>query len=343
MSKVSFFLGAGASAAFGYSTTVGFIHKLNSQMKKLGYAEMYNEITSFIAARDGDDTVDIEKVLLEFYDLDKYLKKGLDDRWFKRRYLLGGKKYYREDDVGNRYFIDKDFRDGIELIDILIKEIHQNIYNEYWTIPQEINDRRSEKAGIKDTYMDLFGQFDNTDYDIFTTNYDVSLDTIFLESLELKDEYSDGFVGDIAGAYWKSDFKGKKYRYFKLHGSVSWKKHNDGIIRVPFHSSTPLDDNILLYPGEHKQPSKEPFKTLYNQLQVKLSEAEVFIIIGFSFRDPLINELFLIALERNEELKYIIWNPSDIKHNFTEKRFIHFKDYFSHQNIDKFMQIYNEV
>jgi hypothetical protein len=59
-----------------------------------------------------------------------------------------------------------------------------------------------------------------------------------------------------------------------------------------------------------KHVTLEPYASLYNNFRKWLSNDEVYIAIGYSFRDPSINNAFLDALNKNDVSRLIIINRS---------------------------------
>ena len=55
---------------------------------------------------------------------------------------------------------------------------------------------------------------------------------------------------------------------------------------------------------------REPFRTAYEYLQQTLNHTALCVVIGFSFRDPAVNETLRSALNENGRLRLIIVEPS---------------------------------
>jgi hypothetical protein len=104
---------------------------------------------------------------------------------------------------------------------------------------------------------------------------------------------------------------------FKLHGSLSWRKDkNTGQpVRVvteeqPIPESKVFGENLLLYPASKIPPVKEPFGTLYGYFTKKLFAVRNCIAIGFSFRDPYFNAVFVDFLRRSKDNILCMISPS---------------------------------
>ena len=157
---------------------------------------------------------------------------------------------------------------------------------------------------------------------IFTTNYDMLLEDIFLDSAL-------GFsslplVNGIPGvtaeqAAWRPeeyDIQGKSgIHLYRLHGCVCWLYHIYGSEAVYHHREDLLYQDLnslcVMIPGREIHRGKKPhalgFRELYNHL--RLCDAAVFI--GFSFRDDDVMHLLMAANAARGEvpIKIIVVNP----------------------------------
>jgi hypothetical protein len=167
---------------------------------------------------------------------------------------------------------------------------------------------------------------------IFSTNYDWTFEHL-VEEVESRYVLVDGFRSSPTGDRWDravfDDLEpGNRPRLvlFKLHGSTSWYTEADsGVIRK-FQASQPEIGGsraTLIYPTQVKAEavSADPFGTAYDYLVAALSGARLCIVIGFSFRDPAINNTISRALIGNGRLRLVIVEPainSDPGVDFTE-------------------------
>lgn len=121
--------------------------------------------------------------------------------------------------------------------------------------------------------------------EIFTTNYDLLLDTAFETA---KVPYFDGFSGGhapffdpvtVAG----DDLPSRWARLWKLHGSLGWKVDGERVVR-----SGGYDYNELIYPDHLKYDltQKQPYAALFERLKRFLMTPDSLLLTtGFSFRD----------------------------------------------------------
>lgn len=71
--------------------------------------------------------------------------------------------------------------------------------------------------------------------------------------------------------------------------------------------------HLLIYPGFKGNPEEDGNhldKYAHNALRQYLSESELALVIGFSFRDPHLTEIFRQALETNDSLEIFVWCPT---------------------------------
>lgn len=163
---------------------------------------------------------------------------------------------------------------------------------------------------------------------VFTTNYD----WVFEHLGEANSEtltISDGFVGDSFGVRWSSDgFENIQpsrnhvnVALFKLHGSTSWYEDpgNPAVIRKFPNPVTDLGgfSPKLIYPTQVKAGlvREEPFRTAYDYFEATLLTTNLAVVIGFSFRDPAVNEKLRTALSHNDDLKILVIDPAIDENN----------------------------
>lgn len=86
-----------------------------------------------------------------------------------------------------------------------------------------------------------------------------------------------------------------------MHGSIDWWIRNSDqrvVIRDCNHSlmGETYDKRLMIYPAYDKRTTRDPLSTLYAIFRRLLSLHEVYIVIGYAFRDFSINEAFQDAL-----------------------------------------------
>lgn len=157
----------------------------------------------------------------------------------------------------------------------------------------------------------------DTAVEVFTTNYDVLLETAF--DSERVPSF-DGFVGcgrpffchdslsrpeSIPGPSWA--------RLWKIHGSITWSievvKGHPRVIRTEPHS-----DGEMIMPSHHKydESRKQPYTALLDRLTRVLERDDTILFVsGYSFSDEHINAIIFDALEARQRPHVIALQYTD--------------------------------
>jgi hypothetical protein len=158
---------------------------------------------------------------------------------------------------------------------------------------------------------------------IFTTNYDLAIETL-CETLYSKYELTEGLELDPFSktAHWnRSEFdlyslseRHHNLVQFKLHGSVDWMRQRKSgrIVRAPaMYDAMDSDEyqNAIIYPTGDKAANLEPYFSAYEYFSRCCEQAEVLIVIGYSFRDYETLNRLMSAHRRNDKLKVVMLAP----------------------------------
>jgi hypothetical protein len=273
------FLGAGASAPFGFPAMDGLENEISKRLKG-------KERDLLLALPYVGNKKDAEIVLQHLAAIENLSERGLD-RLFART-----SSYSSLNGMG--------FRELIELCHSLEETIKDTIFNVYQFRPQS--------ASSFHLYANLFSIIAQTgkmrEHYVYTTNYDRIIE-VFCERVE-GFQIRDGYEHDPKTTLnlWRphsfdAPFKDDivPVRLFKLHGSLNWKDGEYGPERVSPEirlkpPTTVLKEDLLIYPGSKDPPEQEPFRTLYERFETQMKEADRCLVIGFSFRDPYLNRIF---------------------------------------------------
>ena len=162
------------------------------------------------------------------------------------------------------------------------------------------------KAGSKDIKLDFI-----------TLNYDLVFKKHFnsknYETLLNSGFTSNGFTGfDNAGK------EETRINYYKLHGSLNWYKDENGLVNSVDYNSfieNPSPEPMTIFGQGSKFLSVDPFITLLYDFKRKLEERDIYVVIGYSFFDPYINNLILEGLKKpsKNKKKMIVVNPGFLK------------------------------
>lgn len=142
----------------------------------------------------------------------------------------------------------------------------------------------------------------NSRLDIFTTNYDLVIESA-LQSVGLESMLSssnDVASSEIDLSRWEDQLVDKEGAGLltKLHGSVNWHRSPLGKIHVSFPELVSgsyreqLQGRGVIYPGFKGRPETYPFDLFHDYLEGAIGDAQVIIVIGFAFRDEHINQIF---------------------------------------------------
>ena len=152
---------------------------------------------------------------------------------------------------------------------------------------------------------------------VFTTNYDMCFETAASNlGMMVVDGFSYTRKRKFDGSYFNYDVVRREsdnhefiegvIHLYKLHGSVSWERNNEGIIE----SSSPSPDKaVLIYPakGKYQQAFIQPHLELLSRFLESLRKPNTCLIMaGFGFNDNHLSEPIISAIKSNPSLKLII-------------------------------------
>jgi hypothetical protein len=138
--------------------------------------------------------------------------------------------------------------------------------------------------------------------EIFTTNYDLSLEQALEEQLV---PYFDGFVGSDSAfldldSMAEDDLPARWTRLWKIHGSINWWMTAKQTIR---RSRDIVEgEQLLIYPSHLKydQSRQMPYYAMLDRLRVFLrSDQCILLTCGYSFNDEHINAIIAQGLSGN--------------------------------------------
>lgn len=131
-----------------------------------------------------------------------------------------------------------------------------------------------------------------------------------------------------------------RLRLVKLHGSTTWliRKDTGEIEEKPFDIDQGADlgtgsmykDEVVIYPLRQKQLYVDPYIQMFYLLNKELQYNKVWIVIGYSFRDPVIQNIFNDNFKDGKKMILIHPHPEEIKKRFPahEDEIIVIKKYF---------------
>lgn len=300
--KIGLFLGAGSSMPYKKPTTKIFRDYLLNK-------ESHDQIRYLTNLLKNSKFQDIEYILQSIKETKSFLHSYGGD--FISSLLIQLKTNQ------NDRFYEFDINNFLTDITIVENYIKNKIFQYYrW-------DHNENKLLITifDALMSLFNP--ENIINIFTTNYDNAIETYC--GITKRYIAVDGFKHNINNRnyIWEGFFEPTKHPnmkdifLYKLHGSLNWKKFQDGTILNTYEEAKPSDpryiDSILIYPtlSPKNEELQEPYKTLISEFKKFTTTADVFIVIGYSFRDTL-TEYFLDFIKRGNT-KLIIISPTSME------------------------------
>jgi hypothetical protein len=337
--KMMLFLGAGASKPFGIKTMEEMSEEFGNKADSLLNDEekLYQEIRSALG------TNNLEDILSVSYDLgEKVLNPTV--RYLKSQFKkIASPKL--EGDLKEVIELVSSTFTGIILEKNLPKVLQPKIIHfiKENCVLQEEEERLRDIIGVYDRLFDIL-KIKTSSCDIFTTNYDLVIEKYYdLHTGEYylfrkkynyvekrKISYTDGFLfrvfkDSLITSVVNEDvwdprrYDGAKYAYsgdipalrlFKLHGSIDQYYQNGGIVKNDTLFPTKTVDGIelkdsMIYPMREKEVYKDPFFELFTRLKTSLLSEKICIVIGYSFGDEHIRNIFFDAVKRNPKIKIL--------------------------------------
>lgn len=185
--------------------------------------------------------------------------------------------------------------------------------------------------GLVGPLIKMLSIYSPTHINWFTTNYDPAIELFCRKEKWL--ECKTGFGKKHAGSpvpTWNGNFEDFEVRhdkcvicYHKLHGSVTWfGSHSKNMfenITAYGHSHIMVSGKkapaSMIFPLLGKAEYREPYFTLLSRLKSSILGCKVCLVIGHTFRDSTIRQIFEDAARDNENLSLIVVDPDITKEN----------------------------
>ena len=157
---------------------------------------------------------------------------------------------------------------------------------------------------------------------LFTTNYDTLFEQAAQEGgYAMIDGFSFTSPRTFSGRYFDYDivqrertrlkdeesFVSKVFHLYKMHGSLTWEKTEQGMI----HQVNSTESPLIVYPASDKYESsyEQPYFEMMSRFQQALRrENTLLIVVGFGFRDKHIQNVILEAVNQNPSFQLVIVN-----------------------------------
>jgi SIR2-like domain len=334
--RIGFFFGAGASIEFGIPSmkqmTTAFANKIRNKGGKNEERQAFNLIHNSLAKAYGKDKVDLEAIISVIADLKE--KERLKDNigelglfMLERKGIIDIESTFAYktktlDKLENKF--KKYIRNNVVILNQTKIDLLRKMYSDFFK--QLCTVTNCDNANFEDsnTY-----KYTHSKWTFFTTNYDNAIEDFWIigrgyPNLCLGFEARGGkkvmYPDRFARNNTSDADPNSAMQLVKLHGSVNWIRNKAGDIEErEYHlnydevkrrsGSKDILGDIVIYPLSQKQLYFTPFIQLFRILDAELRKRNIWIIIGYSFRDIIIRTMFERALEENEKRKILVVHP----------------------------------
>ena len=326
------FAGAGASTAVSrehFPTTRDFFERLPESVTS---NRLFGLVQDFLRRNEPSRVIDIEEILWELETIRRFADAAITGEGIIGYALHDAKlAQLAYDPNANFGHLNQTVASTRSLCTDLIGKINAVVYDLY--------DHEPADEELKHNWTYLFDKIRTADWtaDVFTTNYDIAIETSV--TLDPKFEYDD-FVGLKGKVQKKLDIERwlnsdpKKVLLTKLHGSINWQWGNN-CINVSAAAFTGNHKNhAIIYPGFKGESESDFFSPLHRYLGERLEAADLLVFIGFAFRDEYINRL--IAERVDSRTKIIVINPDkSVKYPIIRRSPIYIHNGFDQESINQ--------
>jgi hypothetical protein len=304
------------------------------QSKDQKEKEVYHTIVNELEKDFGENNIDIETIFSVINGLREYSPTSISplslyaSRFLFGKSLLDNKMYLGTTDLETLNSLETHFKNFVRER-CALKENSGNriieIYSSFFRNLQEEGrlDPSSTAHAFKFKY--------DSNWTFFTTNYDRCIEYFWDSALvDTRDRLVSGFVDQdrFLDPDWFLRNFGNKYldasgklRLVELHGSTSWlvRKDNHKIedkeytfdqAKQYIGTGSVYTGEIVIYPLFEKQLYLPPYIQLFFCLDKELAYRNIWLVIGYSFRDPVIKNIFATNLAKDASKKMIVVGPS---------------------------------
>lgn len=312
--KLGFFFGAGASAEFGVPTLKALTKEFYDMIQSNDTKErhLFNQIYESMEAIYGKDNVDVESIISVIIGLkdESKVKENIGDLglFLLNKYepdIYKPLKAHDSQTLNNLEQTYKNFiRDKVVLktegIDSL-RKVYEDFFQQVCSI---VNCSNHHEAPTSDPYENTFHK-----WVFFTTNYDNAIEEYWINyrkhtmldlgfkqigtkyPLMYADEFVQRNLSNVNGAM----------QLVKLHGSANWIRNKQGQIEEREYNqnmnqirsrtaSGEIEDDLMVYPLTQKELYFPPYVQFFRILESELKKRDIWIIIGYSFRDVIVKK-----------------------------------------------------
>lgn len=347
MNNYNFFIGAGASAALGFPLMTNLAENFVERIKNNpDLFKTYDTILNQMKIVFKDDEPDVESIMSVIVNLkdEKNYKENMGD--FALFVLSLFTSY---DNIQSKL---DEFKQNLEDLE---KEYKQYIISQMELDTKKIDEcykvydnlfgslYKLSVSGVQEvtpySKLDLKSKEMHKQFNIFTTNYDTLIEKYFYCNVNDPDIYTGAehdhssykvmnanvFVNNCLGNH-----RPFRMNLIKLHGSVNWYKNNrDEIIEdspsvtldeiKERNESCHVKEEVLIYPLNQKVLYISPFIQFFHFLEKELKSDKIWIVIGYSFRDIIIRNMFEKSIDKIKYILLVTPKSSKVKELFDKK------------------------
>ena len=312
--------------------------------------DVYNEIVKMLKDDMGPD-VDIEAIFSVIDGLQDYNIESIGELS-----IYISKKFFSDTPLGKNIVsktilqsLEKAFQRFIRRSCALKSPYRTKMVNVFTGFFNTIGEAVNSPDGHDSVKYD-------TRWTLFTTNYDRCLEAFWRENVRITLDTGfrdrNGLIGTDAlhadnflysfGSELQFLREGRpgRLRLVKLHGSTTWlirkdtreieERPHDIDQGVGLGTGDMYTDEVVIYPLRQKQLYVDPYIQMFFLLNKELQYNKVWIVVGYSFRDPVIQNVFSDNFKDGKKMILIHPNPEEVKKRFPdhEDDIIAIKRYF---------------
>ncbi len=318
---ITFFFGAGASAPFGIPTmqklTEEFINTISGEQLQL-----YKEIRDILIGEVDEKNVDIESIFSVIEGLKNYDRDHIGDLA-----IYASKKAYPD-----KSLLKLDITRTNSDVITLLEKSYQKFIREKCRIKPENRKKLFDVYGNFFTGAERFragyAGANNIPFSpgwtFFTTNYDRCLEVFWREHVNI--DIHTGFNRSVSRNILEVENLLRHSQIavpdlIKLHGSTNWLRHKESgqieekeydIDQASFLGAVGYESDVIIFPLSQKALYFEPYIPMFYRLNKELQRTRVWIVIGYSFRDPVIRDIFVTQSSPDKKLVLLHPHSSEI-------------------------------
>jgi len=316
--------------------TMTFAHEIRNKVGQDREKRVFNTIYKSLAKVYGEQNVDLEAIMSVIAGLKEkeHIKENIGDLGLfvlERKGITNYANWFkcRTDVLDNlEDEFKKHIRNKVVIHDPMKIDLAREVYLDFFKHLCVFTNCDNVNAQDSDPY-----KYTHSKWTFFTTNYDNIIEDFWVKGREYT-ELNLGFEQRkakkimYADRFLHNNTNDANYnaamQLVKLHGSINWIKDKDRAIEEHrYHlsfddvrsTSGPKDiqEDILIYPLSQKQLYFTPFVQLFRILDAELEKRNLWIVIGYSFRDIVIRTMFERALAANHSRKILLIHPHATK------------------------------